>query len=133
MTKRITLALGLVTGMALTHVSTAQAEDIVVVVNGSAPVERLTDREIKDIYLGEKAFWGKVKIIPVSYRSRASLQNEFLRKVVKIAPDNFKKYWIKVREWHGRLYAEFPTERIPQRLCSMATAMMMNHWMKESG
>ncbi len=94
MTKQIILALALTLTGLLTPPS-AQAEEIVVVVNRDAPVDRLTSREIMQIYLGEKSFWGGTKINPVSYRNRAALQNEFLRRVVKISPDTYKKYWIK--------------------------------------
>jgi ABC-type phosphate transport system substrate-binding protein len=73
----------------------AWADDLVVVVNSQAPVQKLTDKDIKDIFLGEKGFWGDVKIVPVGYVDGAPIQNEFLDKVVNISENVYKTYWIK--------------------------------------
>lgn len=87
----IALALALWLG----GVGAAWAEDLVVVVNSQAPVEKLTAKEVKDIFLGETVFWGEVKIVPVGYVDGASIQNDFLDKVVNISENVYKTYWIK--------------------------------------
>ena len=79
----------------LSGVGIAWADDLVVVVNSQAPVQQLTDKDVKEIYLGEKAYWGDVRIVPVGYVDGASIQNEFLDKVVNISENVYKTYWIK--------------------------------------
>ncbi|MBI5137909.1 MAG: hypothetical protein HZA24_11330 [Nitrospirae bacterium] len=82
-------------GLLLFGASAAWAEDIVVVVNANAPVQSLTEQNIKDIYLGEQTFWKDVKISPVGYQDGVALQSSFLDKVVKTSENVYKTYWIK--------------------------------------
>jgi ABC-type phosphate transport system substrate-binding protein len=72
-----------------------RAEDLVVVVNEKAPVTRLSPQEVKEIYLGEAAYWGEIKIVPVSYADGAAIHGDFLRRVLRISENAFKTYWIK--------------------------------------
>lgn len=81
--------------LSLSGVGMAWAEDLVVVVNSQAPVQELTPKEVKDIFLGDKTFWGDVKIVPVGYVDGATIQNDFLDKVANISENVYKTYWIK--------------------------------------
>lgn len=79
----------------LAGVGVAWADDLVVVVNDQAPVQKLSNRDVKDIFLGETAYWGDVRIVPVGYVDGAAIQNQFLDKVVNISENVYKTYWIK--------------------------------------
>jgi len=72
-----------------------RAEDLVVVVNEKAPVTHLTPQEVKEIYLGEAAYWGEVKIVPLSYADGAAIHGDFLHRVLNISENAFKTFWIK--------------------------------------
>ncbi len=85
----------LVLGMWLLGTTAAWADDLVVVVNENAPVQNLTAEEIKNIYLGEKGFWGNTKISPVGYQDGAALQASFLDRVLSVSENVYKTYWIK--------------------------------------
>ncbi|MBI5136494.1 MAG: hypothetical protein HZA24_04050 [Nitrospirae bacterium] len=87
--------LGWVLGLALLGTAPARGEEIVVVVHRDAPVSRLSAQEIKDIYLGERAYWGNQRINPISYGANKAIQDEFLRRVVHTDPNTYKRYWIK--------------------------------------
>jgi ABC-type phosphate transport system substrate-binding protein len=89
-----TALLGGILSICLAMAPQVQAEPIVVVVNGKAPVQQLTGDEIKAIYLGEQGYWGQTKIRPISYRSPRGVQSDFLRRIVQINPANYAKYWI---------------------------------------
>jgi len=82
-------------GVFLATASVAFGNEIVVVVNHRAPVQQLTEQEIKDIYLGERSYWGKTKIHPMGYLSKYGVQTEFLRQVMDVSPSTYAKYWIK--------------------------------------
>jgi len=79
----------------LMGVGIAWADDLVVVVNSQAPVQQLTNQDVKEIFLGEKTFWGDVHIVPVGYVDGAAIQSEFLDKVINISENVYKTYWIK--------------------------------------
>ena len=79
----------------LMGVGIAWADDLVVVVNSQAPVQQLTNQDVKEIFLGEKAYWGDVHIVPVGYVDGAAIQSEFLDKVINISENVYKTYWIK--------------------------------------
>jgi hypothetical protein len=87
----ITLALVLL----LASAGMARAEELVVVVNAKAPVQTLTARDVKEVFLGETAFWGDVKIVPIGYVDGAAVQNDFLDRVVHVTENVYKTYWIK--------------------------------------
>jgi len=79
----------------LTGTGLARAEELVVVVNAGAPVQNLTPKQVKEIFLGETAYWGDVKIVPIGYVDGATVQNDFLDRVVHVTENVYKTYWIK--------------------------------------
>jgi len=52
----------------------------------------ITPEEIKDVFLGEKQFSGSVKLAPVD---NASLQEEFVVKVLKMNNEKYNNFWTK--------------------------------------
>jgi ABC-type phosphate transport system substrate-binding protein len=73
----------------------ARAEEMVVIVNANAPVQSLTPKEVKEIFLGETIYWGDVRIVPIAYVDGAKVQNDFLNRVIHVTENVYKTYWIK--------------------------------------
>lgn len=73
----------------------ARAEELVVIVNDKAPVQSVTAKQVKEIFLGETAYWGDVKIVPIGYVDGAAVQTDFLDRVVHVTENVYKTYWIK--------------------------------------
>jgi len=93
----------------------ARAEELVVVVNAKAPVQSLSAKEVKEIFLGETAYWGDVKIVPIGYVDGATVQTDFLDRVVHVTENVYKTYWIK------RIFREGGTP--PRKVGSAAEAL----------
>jgi len=86
-----------------------------VVVNAKAPVQSLSAKEVKEIFLGETAYWGDVKIVPIGYVDGATVQTDFLDRVVHVTENVYKTYWIK------RIFREGGTP--PRKVGSAAEAL----------
>lgn len=93
----------------------ARAEELVVIVNSKAPVQSVTAKDVKEIFLGEMAFWGDVKIVPVGYVDGAAVETDFLDRVVHVTENVYKTYWIK------RIFREGGTP--PRKVGSAAEAL----------
>jgi len=93
----------------------ARAEELVVIVNAKAPVQSVTAKDVKEIFLGETAFWGDVKIVPVGYVDGAAVETDFLDRVVHVTENVYKTYWIK------RIFREGGTP--PRKVGSTAEAL----------
>ncbi|MEN8120735.1 MAG: substrate-binding domain-containing protein [Bacteroidota bacterium] len=67
--------------------------DFVVITNSSTPVESLTVKELKKIYLGHTTIWkNKTKIKPSYLQSSKSFWTE---KGVDMSYTNYQRYWTK--------------------------------------
>lgn len=75
--------------------SAAQAEELLVVVHAQAPVDRLTDAQLRQVYLGESSFWGSVKIHPAVLRVPPDVYAAFMGAVAGISPGGYEAYWIR--------------------------------------
>ena len=67
----------------------SMAGDVFVIANNAVT---LTADEIKDVYLGEKQIAGGTKLVPLD---NASLQKDFLEKVVKLDAAKYGSVWTK--------------------------------------
>ena len=67
----------------------AYAEDVYLVAN---PETQISSTDVKDIFSGEKQFFGSQKIVPVD---NGTLQADFLAKVFKIPLDRYNALWTK--------------------------------------
>jgi ABC-type phosphate transport system substrate-binding protein len=93
----------------------ARAEELVVIVNDKAPVQSVTAKDVKEIFLGEITFWGDLKIVPVGYVDGAAVETDFLERVVRVTENVYKTYWIK------RIFREGGTP--PRKVGSAAEAL----------
>ncbi len=65
------------------------AGDIYVITNHSLTINAA---DIRDVFIGDKQIVGSVKVVPID---NASLQNEFLSKVVKMDANKYASIWTK--------------------------------------
>jgi ABC-type phosphate transport system substrate-binding protein len=70
-------------------VTTAGAGDVFVIAN---PSLNLTAEEVRDVFTGEKQLAGNVKFVPMD---NASLQADFLSKVLKVEANKYTSIWVK--------------------------------------
>ncbi|RMH87375.1 MAG: hypothetical protein D6681_15205 [Calditrichaeota bacterium] len=71
----------------------SQNDTLVVIINEVFPLgEELTARDIKDIYLGKKQVYHKVRLLPTN-RSDETLQETFLQAYVGKSVKQFRNYW----------------------------------------
>jgi len=73
----------------------AGAEEILVVINPAAPVDRLSPDQLKEAYLGDAFFWGSVKIHPAELRLPPELYAGFLQAIASMSPERYEVYWIR--------------------------------------
>ena len=69
--------------------ASASAAGLVVITN---PAVRLSDDDVRDVYLGEKQVAGSVKLVPVD---NASAQAAFLAQVIKLDAGKYATAWTK--------------------------------------
>jgi len=67
----------------------------VIVVNKQADIDKLTKREIKDIFLMKKHFIKGVKIIPINSATSLSIRSQFEKKVLGLNRHKLNQYWVK--------------------------------------
>lgn len=71
------------------HLIPAMAADIYVIANNGLA---LTAEDIRDVFVGDKQIAGSTKVIPMD---NASLQKEFIEKVLKIDGPKYSNIWTK--------------------------------------
>jgi ABC-type phosphate transport system substrate-binding protein len=76
-------------GLLASAAPVALAKDVVVIANSGVSA---TDADIREIYTGEKQVAGSVKLAPAD---NASLQGDFLSKVVKMEAAKYNAMWTK--------------------------------------
>lgn len=67
----------------------AAAADVYVIANGSLSV---SPAELREVFLGERQFAGKQRLVPTD---NASLQRDFVPRVVGIEPSKYGAVWAK--------------------------------------
>lgn len=75
-------------------ISQAHAAEIAIIVNASGPLVNADERDIADIYLGEKKFQDGIKIAPLLY-PEGSVKEAFLKETLRMTPKDYKLYWTK--------------------------------------
>ena len=73
------------------------AEGYAVIVNKANAVEKISSRDLKRIFLGEKTTWPHNKEkIRVAVFKKAALHKEFLRDILKKSPLQFSLHWKRI-------------------------------------
>ena len=68
----------------------AGAGDVYVIAHPSVNMD--DERELREVYLGEKQFFGSLKLVPVE---NMVAQMDFLEKVISMRPDKYAALWVK--------------------------------------
>src|SRR4030067_1060979 len=74
--------------------ASANAKEIAIIANHDYPLNSISAAAVKNIYLGEKASEGGVKIKPMEQRDE-TIKKRFIEKVMGSTVDGYKAYWIK--------------------------------------
>jgi len=86
------LAIMLSLGLFMSHAAAAKSSAVVVVVKLGGPLEDLTLKDIRSIYLGDKLFQGSSKIEPL-VNGDDSVAGVFFEKILSKSKAQFKKVW----------------------------------------
>ena len=70
-------------------ITSAAAGDVYVIAH---PSVALAKDEVREVYLGEKQFAGKVKLVPVD---NAVVQADFLERAISLKADKYAALWVK--------------------------------------
>ncbi|MCU0662286.1 MAG: hypothetical protein MUC50_08165 [Myxococcota bacterium] len=84
--------------------------DILIVANLKAPVDKIDIRELKAIYLKKKLYWSMGQdALPLNSQYGSQLRTEFQIRVLGMAPEVELKYWERQKIEHAILPPpEFP-------------------------
>jgi hypothetical protein len=74
--------------------SVSYAEEIEIIANRAYPANTLSIHILREIYFGEKAIEGNIRIKPFDQRNR-EIRKKFLTKVLGVSEDGYNAYWIK--------------------------------------
>lgn len=96
-------AAGLVLSALLAAAGTAAAAEIVVVAHPDLPVDALSAGQLRNVFVGELTFVGRVKVLPVGYEDSSTMSDGFLRAVVGMDSRRYRVYWIKEVFHSGRV------------------------------
>ena len=70
-------------------ITSAMAGDVYVIAHSSV---NLAEKELREVYVGEKQFAGAVKLVPVD---NAIAQSDFLERVISMRADKYAALWVK--------------------------------------
>ena len=71
------------------------ASEYVVVMNANSTVEKLSVKEIKNIFLMKKHFANDMKLIPVNSSATLKIRASFEKNVLHKNRNKLNKYWVK--------------------------------------
>lgn len=72
----------------------AYADDIAVIVNEAGPLTEISEKDIREIYLGNMRFAKGAVISPIHY-SEGSVKDTFLSSIVGMTSREYRLYWTK--------------------------------------
>ena len=87
MNKLFLCGIGVVAGLIS---ASAGAGDIYVIAHPSVTLG--DERQLREVYMGEKQFAGSLKVVPVE---NMGAQTDFLEKVIGMRPDKYAALWVK--------------------------------------
>lgn len=83
----------LLTVFLIAVLNVGQAADLRVIAHRDVPADTLTIKELQRIFYGKMTLWpDETSIVPVTLVA-GDTQDEFLRDVLKKAPDKYKVFW----------------------------------------
>lgn len=83
----------LVIALLLGGASQAFAADIQIVCNENIPVDSLTKKELRDIFLGKTIEWENEEKVTLAIVKDKALHKTFLKEYISMTPSKFRTYW----------------------------------------
>jgi ABC-type phosphate transport system substrate-binding protein len=74
----------------------AEEDGVVVIAHTSVPVDMLSQKEVRRIFLGRKTTWENKTTIRFATLKQGTVHEAFLRRYVKKTPRQFNNYWKKL-------------------------------------
>ena len=75
--------------------SVALAADFVLITDNANPETTISDKDVKNIYLGKKTVWGDGSHITVYTNSASNVNAVFMKEMVRKSPQQYSTYWKK--------------------------------------
>jgi hypothetical protein len=97
--KRIALfsllvAVPLLTGPLPSRAQVDRPDDILIVANKGAPIDKLSEEEIQEIFLRIRRVIGSgTPVTPVNAREDSALRKEFRERILQMSPEKEGRYW----------------------------------------
>ena len=74
--------------------ASGDGRDILVVVNPNSSLESVTEREVRDVFLGRRVSWSEGgRAIPINAQHGTSLREEFRARVLDMDAAEEQRYW----------------------------------------
>lgn len=74
--------------------------DYVVVISQNSPIDKLSKRIIKDIYLKKRLFYNNQKLVPINLSAQNKIRMLFEKNVLNMQREDINNYWIE-EHYHG--------------------------------
>ncbi|SFV57765.1 hypothetical protein MNB_SV-10-1362 [hydrothermal vent metagenome] len=71
------------------------AGKFVVVANAESPIDRLTQSQVRMLYLKKKRFWGDTRLVVLNLPPQNALRKRFEHNVLKMDAEQWEAYWAK--------------------------------------
>lgn len=71
------------------------AEKLVLVTHPKSPIDKLTQAQVRMIYLKKRRFWGEMKLVALNLPPQNSLRKTFEHQILKMNSVQLDSYWIK--------------------------------------
>lgn len=69
-------------------------DDILVIANGTVPVDSLSLDELREIFLKRRSYWdSKLRIVPINADEGKSIRQEFRKRVLGMSPPEEGRFW----------------------------------------
>ena len=91
MKKRVIIFMSIITIML--GISAAADAEIFIIVNNEVPVDSLSKKDARDIYLGHITKWNTGKKIVIVILKRGKTHDDFTRNILGIAPEKLARFW----------------------------------------
>lgn len=71
----------------------ANAEEVVLIVNSTIPLEQLSKNDVRDLYLGRTKMWANGQNVKLAWLVESEISRQFLSEFVRKSPRQFNNYW----------------------------------------
>lgn len=76
-----------------TQIGFAAAKELAIIVNKSFPAIVLTNKDIKEIYLGQREIIEGIRLRPVDQDYNQAIRKAFMQRVINLPVDAYTTYW----------------------------------------